>query len=227
MGMWQRVRQLFGAKVNATLDRLEDPRESLEVAYRKELQALADTRRGVADVLTAEKRLEIEASALAAAAERATAAARMALARGDEPGARRELAREESVVAQRERLLDEVAAIRVQRTTLEELGERIRARVDRLRSEKLTLGARFAVARATTRAGEAITGLRDDVDEVGPMIERAENAARDAQARAAALVELTGAGSPVAAHDARIDARLRALREALPDGTPPKLGTER
>ena len=64
MSLWSRLMSVFGAKVQAALDRVEDPRETLEAAYQKQLAALADARRGVAEVLTSEKRLELEAESL-------------------------------------------------------------------------------------------------------------------------------------------------------------------
>ncbi|MBD5656352.1 MAG: PspA/IM30 family protein [Candidatus Eremiobacteraeota bacterium] len=215
MGLWRRIATLFGAKANAALDRFEDPRETLEVAYGKEVAALQEARRGVADVLTSEKRLELEAAALQAAVERATATARDAARAGDDAGAARALGREAFAEVQRERMLEEAAAVRAQRLALEAMTDRLQQRVERFRTEKLALGARYTVAKATARAGESVAGLSDDTAEIARIVERARDASRDAQARAAALVELSGTNdvsTSVRSDDARVQARLAALK---------------
>lgn len=189
--------------LDANLGRLAGPNETLETAYRRELQALQDARRGVAGVLASEKRLELEASALAEVAQRASVSATSALAVFDEAAARREVAREAAALAQRERFLDVAAAIRVQRIALEAFAERIRERVDRVRSEKLARGVRLAVARATSRASEGVERDGDHRNDAAYVVERAQEAMRDAQARLASIPR---------ASDACIEARVAALR---------------
>jgi len=215
VSLWARVRRLFESKAHAALDRVEDPVQSLEAAYRTQVAAHEEARRGVADVLTSEKRLEIEVQALAAAGERALGSARDAARAGDDPSARRALEREAFITLQRERLLDEIGDVRGQRIALEAMTEALRRRVEIARTEKLALGARYATAKATMRAGENVTGLSAEVNEVARMVERARDKSRDVQARAAALTELAGisGGDPAAgANAARIESRLAALK---------------
>ena len=50
MGLWQRFTMVFSAKASRALDRAEDPRETLDYSYEKQLELLAQVRRGVADV---------------------------------------------------------------------------------------------------------------------------------------------------------------------------------
>ncbi|MBD5607213.1 MAG: PspA/IM30 family protein, partial [Candidatus Eremiobacteraeota bacterium] len=84
MSLWTRFVSFFGVKATAAMDRLEDPRETLEFAYRKQLDAVADARRGVADVLTSEKRLELEAESLRATGDRFARSAAEAASAGDD-----------------------------------------------------------------------------------------------------------------------------------------------
>ena len=218
MSLWRRFSSFFGAKANAAMDRLEDPRETLEAAYQKQLSALADARRGVADVLTSEKRLELEAESLRGSAARYAKSAAEAAAANNDAAARAALEREAFVASQRERLLDEIAGVRAQRLGLEALAERIRQRVENFRTEKIALGARYAAAKATARAGETVTGISTDMDDVVRMVERARERSVEAQARAAALMELSGAQT---VDQAAIEARLAALKSA--QTTPPRL----
>ena len=217
MSLWTRFTSFFGVKATAAMDRLEDPRETLELAYRKQLEAVADARRGVADVLTSEKRLELESESLRSTGERHSLAAAEAVSAGDDAVARRALEREAIATMQRDRLANEVAQVRAQRVALESLAERMQQQAEFFRTEKLALGARYAAARATSRAGENVTGLSSGMEEVAAMVERAQEKAREAQARAAALMQLAGSdtvsGADAQIDEARIDARLKALKD--------------
>jgi phage shock protein A len=221
MSLWTRIVSLFEAKTNAALDRFEDPRETLEAAYAKALAALADARRGVVEVMTSEKRLELEAEALRAGGERHTQAARDAAGAGDDAAARRALEREAFVALQRDRLLREIGALHEQRIALESLAERTRRRVELFRTEKLALGARYAAAKAVSLAGAHAAGLSSGMEDVAVMVGRAHEKARDAQARAAALLALAQAddqplGEAGLIDAARVEARLSALMNAPP-----------
>ena len=62
--MWQRISLIFRSKANKALDRAEDPRETLDYSYQRQLDLLAKVRRGVADVATSRKRVELQVNQL-------------------------------------------------------------------------------------------------------------------------------------------------------------------
>jgi phage shock protein A len=64
MGLMQRFSMIFKAKASKTLDRYEDPRETLDYSYERPLQTLQKMRRAVADVATSRKRIELQAQQL-------------------------------------------------------------------------------------------------------------------------------------------------------------------
>ena len=53
VGLWQRFTMIFKAKASRTLDRVENPGETLDYSYQKQLEMLQKTKRGLADVVTA------------------------------------------------------------------------------------------------------------------------------------------------------------------------------
>jgi phage shock protein A len=221
MSLWGRLAAVFGARANAALDAFEDPRETLDAAYARAFAAWREARRSVVEVLTGEKRLELEAQSLRAGGERHAQAARDAVRAGDDEAARRALRREAAVSFAGERLCDELAHLREQRVALEALAERMRERVDYFRAEKLALGARYAAAKATARAGADAAGLSEGTAGVAAAVERARETARDAQARAAALLQLEagetlGLAPSGRAADARLEARLASLKTSPP-----------
>ena len=64
MGLWQRFTLVFRSKANKALDRAEDPRETLDYSYQRQVDLLAKVRRGVADVATSRKRVELQTNQL-------------------------------------------------------------------------------------------------------------------------------------------------------------------
>src|SRR5271165_2140483 len=64
MGVMKRVTMVFRAKANKALDRMEDPRETLDYSYQTQLELLQKVRRGVADVATSRKRVELQVNTL-------------------------------------------------------------------------------------------------------------------------------------------------------------------
>src|SRR5919204_265881 len=67
MGLMKRFSMIFKSKANKALDKYEDPRETLDYSYERTLQMLQQMRRGVADVATSRKRIELQAQQLHAA----------------------------------------------------------------------------------------------------------------------------------------------------------------
>ena len=64
MGVWQRMTMIFRSKANKALDRAEDPREMLDYSYQRQTELLSKVRRGVADVATSRKRVELQINQL-------------------------------------------------------------------------------------------------------------------------------------------------------------------
>ena len=60
MGIFSRISTIFKAKVSKALDRAEDPRETLDYSYEKQLEMLQKVKRGIVEVTTAKKRLELQ-----------------------------------------------------------------------------------------------------------------------------------------------------------------------
>ncbi len=57
MGLFKRMETVIESKINKVFNRMEDPRETLDYSYEKQLEFLQNVKRGVADVTSSEKRL--------------------------------------------------------------------------------------------------------------------------------------------------------------------------
>src|ERR1700757_2680838 len=100
MGVMKRVTMVFRAKANKALDRMEDPRETLDYSYQTQLELLQKVRRGVADVATSRKRVELQLNQLQQQSNKLQDQARKALSMGREDLAREALTRKASAQGQ-------------------------------------------------------------------------------------------------------------------------------
>src|ERR1022692_4166142 len=100
MSVMKRFSMIFRAKANKALDRMEDPRETLDYSYQTQLELLQKVRRGVADVATSRKRVELQMNSVQQSTDKLDRQARDALAAGREDLAREALQRKAGVLTQ-------------------------------------------------------------------------------------------------------------------------------
>ena len=93
MSLMKRISMVFRAKANKALDRAEDPRETLDYSYQRQMEMLTKVRRGVADVATSRKRVELQINQLQSQSDKLTQQAQKALDMGREDLAREALTR--------------------------------------------------------------------------------------------------------------------------------------
>ena len=63
-GMGGRMSTVIKAKINKMLDRAEDPSETLEYSYQKQMELLQNVKKGIADVVTSKKRRQMQSQQL-------------------------------------------------------------------------------------------------------------------------------------------------------------------
>ena len=100
MGWFQRLLMIFRVKTDRALDRVEDPRETIDYAYGRQLELLQQMRRGIADVATARKRIELQANQLQQSAAKLEGQARQALSQNREDLAREALSRRAALTSE-------------------------------------------------------------------------------------------------------------------------------
>ena len=214
MGILSRMSTVFKAKMSRLLDRVENPHETLEYSYEKQLELLRNVKKGLTEVVASKKRLELQAGKLKQEAARLEQQAREALALGREDLARRALEQRSVALQQIEGLEQQIADIEQEQQKLEATEAKLRAKVEAFRSQKEVIKARYSAAEAQVRIGEAVTGLSEELADVGMVIERAERKTENMKARAAAIDELVASGvleDPIAPQDA-IDRELAKLK---------------
>ena len=193
--LWQRFRMIFGAKVSKALDRAEDPTETLDYSYEQQLSLLQNVKRGIADVVTAKKRLQMQQSTLEQSVVKLETQARQALAGGREDLARQALERKSGVQQQLQGLDGQVQQLEEQQERLVANEGELSARIESFRSQKEVMKAQYSAAEAQVRIGEASTGIGGKMADAGAAIERARAKTEEMQARAGAMDELIASGT--------------------------------
>jgi phage shock protein A len=195
MGVMKRVSLVFKAKANKALDRMEDPRETLDYSYQRQLEMLTKVRRGVADVATSRKRVELQMNQLQQSSTKLEDQARKALSMGREDLAREALGRKSSAQSQLNDLQAQYAQLQGEEEKLTVASQRLQSKVDAFRTRKETIKATYTAAEAQTRINEAFSGISEEMGDVGMAIQRAEDKTAQMQARAGAIDELLASGA--------------------------------
>ena len=238
MGLTKRLSTILKAKASKALDKAEDPRETLDYSYQRMLEQLTQVRRGVADVATSRKRLELQATQLTQSGAKLEEQARQAIAQNREDLAREALSRRASIVQQLQDLKTQHDQLDAQESQLTQASQRLQSKVESFRTRKETIKATYTAAQATTKVNEAVSGISEEMGDVGMAIQRAEDKTASMQARAGAIDELLASGAlddlsapgdrleaelghAIAA--SQIDAELARMKAELPAaGEPPR-----
>jgi phage shock protein A len=173
MGVMKRVSQIFKARANAQLDRLEDPGETLDLAYEQLVQNVTKAEASVAEVATAHRQLVAQDEQLAARQVGLERQAQQAVLHDRDDLAREALARSAAIAAEREALAPQLAELAATREKLEAALGRLRAKRDKFDTHRQVLKATYTAAEATARANEVFTGIGEETGDLGLAVRRA------------------------------------------------------
>ena len=194
MGLLDRMGTVIGAKMNKIMGKLEDPRETLDYSYEKQLELLQNVKRGVADVTTSKKRLELQKAKLQMSIDQADAQAKDSVKIGRDDLAKMALERKVALQAQVVSLDQQIADLTAEQQKLMAAESRLATKVESFRAKKETIKAQYSAADAQVKITESVTGISEEMADVGLAVERAENKTEEMRARSAALDELLESG---------------------------------
>jgi len=194
-GLWSRFMLIFRSKASKALDRAENPSETLDYSYERQLEQLQNVKRGIADVTTAKKRLELQYTSMQQQVDKLDGQARDALKASREDLAREALTRKAAVQGQLQDIMTQGQQLEAQQQKLIEGERTLQTKVESFRTQKEVIKAQYSAAEAQVRISEAATGIGSDMADVGLAIERAKDKTLQMQARASAVDELTTAGA--------------------------------
>lgn len=195
MGLLNRMGTIVKAKTNTLMDRLEDPSETLDYSYQKQLDLLQNVRRGVAEVATSKKRLELQKAKLMQSRDKLDSQARDAIKSDREDLARMALERKTALDSQIRGLDLQIADLQREQDKLEATEKRLSTKIEVFRTRKESLKAQHSAAEAQVKVTESLTGISEEMADVGMAVQRSEDKIENMKARSAALDELMDSGA--------------------------------
>jgi len=194
MGMLSRMSTIVKSKMNRILDSAEDPNETLDFAYEKQLEMLRGVKRGVVDMVAAKRRIQQQATTVQANVDRLGEQAGQALNAGREDLARLALQRKQAAVIELQGLDEQIAGMEMEQEKLTAAEQRLSAKVTAFRTKKEIIKAQYTAAQAQVRIGSALSGLSEEMGDVSLAVERAETKTENLRSRAGAIDELSQLG---------------------------------
>jgi phage shock protein A len=195
MGIISRISTILKAKANSALDKAEDPRETLDYSYEKQLEMLRNVKKGIVEVVTAKKRIELQAATLKNTVDKLDGQARQAIAAGREDLARMALERKQLSLTQLQGLQTQIGDLEAEQQKLTTAEQRLSAKIESFRTRKEVVKAQYAAAEAQVKIGESLTGLSEEMADVGMAIDRAEDKTAKLRARSTAIDDLIESGT--------------------------------
>src|SRR3954462_8974300 len=190
-----RFSTVIKAKISRMLDRAEDPGDTLEYSYQKQMELLQNVKKGIADVVTSKKRLQLQQQKLEQQVVKLDTQARQALAQNREDLARVALERKQFAQGERQSLDAQVQELEAQQQSLVDKEQKLRGKIDQFRTKKEVIKAQYSAAEASVKISEAATGVGEEMADVGLAMQRAQEKTETMRARAGAMEELEASGA--------------------------------
>jgi len=237
MSLWSRITTFFRIRANAALDKAEDPGQVMDYSYGKQLEQLQQLRRSIADVVTNEKRLDLQQTQLQQQVNKLDQQAMQALQANREDLARMALQRKEGLLTQLSSYEQQIAQLHAQEENLINMERKISARIEAFRTQKEMVKAQYSAAQAQVKINEAATGISQEMTEMNLAMQRAQDKVLNMQSRAQAmesLIEqgtlgeqgLLGSGDTLdrelqkLSSQQNVDTQLQAMKQQLQLGSP-------
>lgn len=218
MGIGRRIADLFRSR--AAEDDVDALSERLESTYREQLGHLRQVRRGLAEMTTSRRRVEVRLAQQERESESFEATARAAVERGDDVAARSALTQQQRLRKGIADLRERHAVLREDEAELQRTADELERRIEDFRLRKDTLSARHAAASARSEINAAGTGIASTMSDAGRAMEAAERHTRELEAQADAVDELVAEGVLGQPGESADDRARRQFDAALGDAAP-------
>ena len=194
-GLGGRMSTVIKSKISRLLDRAEDPSETLDYGYQKQVELLQNVKKGIADVVTSKKRLQMQSTKLEQSVVKLDTQARQAMSQGREDLARAALERKTVAQTELQSLDTQIKELENQQEQLTANEKKLRTKIETFRTKKEVIKAQYSAAEAQVKISEAANGVGEEMADLGLAIQRAEDKTEQMKARAGAVEELEAAGT--------------------------------
>jgi phage shock protein A len=195
MGLLSRFSTYVKSAMSSSLDRAEDPGMTMDYAYEQQLEQLQNLRRSIADVVTNEKRLELQEAQVQAQMQKLDGQAQQAMAASREDLARQALTRKQQLQESLTTYNQQIEQLKAQQEKFVDMEQRLSTRVEAFRTQKEMVKAEYGAAQAQVQIQESATGISEEMTDVNLAMQRAQDKVLQTQSRADALDSMIQSGT--------------------------------
>ncbi|HKI07549.1 MAG TPA: PspA/IM30 family protein [Nitrososphaeraceae archaeon] len=189
-----RISTVIKQKANVIINKYEDPREALDYSYTKQIELLNKLRRDIAEVVTAKRRLEMQKAKLWDNIRTLDEQARRSIDAEREDLAKLALERKNANLLQLQGLDKQIGEMLAEQEKLEQTEKRLSTKVEEFKSKKEIIKAQYSAAEANVRIKENVTGISEEMTDIGMALNKAEEKTEKMKAKSGALDEMINSG---------------------------------
>jgi phage shock protein A len=195
LGLIDRFSNIFKAKANKAVDKLEQPDEMLDYSFEKQGELMNKLRQGIVQVVTAKKQLEMQKAKLSANISTLDEQARKAIKSNRDDLARSALERKNTLLVEVDKLDKQITGMQAEQARLEDTERRLSAKVQEFKTKKEIIKAQYSSAEAQIKIKEGVTGISEEMSDIGMALSRAEEKTDKLRAKSQALDEMIDSGT--------------------------------
>jgi phage shock protein A len=194
-GLIGRFSTIFKAKANDIADKMENPNEMLNYSFEKQNQLINKLRQDIVQVATSKKRLEMQKAKLVVSTSNLEDQAKNAIKSNREDLARLALERKAVLATQIKELEMQINEIEKQQIRLEEAEKRLSTKVQEFKTRKEIIKAQYSAAEAQVKIKENLTGISEEFNDIGGVLDRVQEKTENMRAKSDALDEMIDSGT--------------------------------
>ena len=193
MSVLNRLVSKMKAGLDALLTPAEDPRLTFADAYKRQRALLVNVRQTLSEVAASKDRLEVKTAEVRRKLPQLEGRARGALIDGQEHLATLALQRHQVATMELEALEERIREAQREEERLSIIEQRLTAQIEASFARQDLIAARYSAAETQVRVKEALSGVSQEIADLGLALEQAEQEAEHMQARASAIDQLVEA----------------------------------
>lgn len=194
MSLVKRISNIFKAKANDIVEKMEDPEDTLNYSLVEMRENLSKIKKSMLDVATLKKKLENELSDINIKISEYEKNAELALESGREDLAKASIQNKNDLIEKKTNLESQIKSIEEQLKNIEKSKEQMEDNLIKLQSKKEELITMKKVSDAQVMIKETLTGIANDTTDLGERIRNAEEKIKEKYAKSQAIDYMVDAG---------------------------------
>ncbi|AFK86330.1 MULTISPECIES: PspA/IM30 family protein [Thermoanaerobacterium] len=194
MSLVKRISNIFRAKANDIVEKMEDPEDTLNYSLVEMRENLSKIKKSMIDVATLKKKLENELSGINIKISEYGKNAELALESGREDLAKASIQNKNDLIEKKTNLESQIKSIEEQLKNIEKSKEQMEDNLIKLQSKKEELITMKKVSDAQVMIKETLTGIANDTSDLGERIRNAEEKIKEKYAKSQAIDYMVDAG---------------------------------